>query len=134
MSWQAILDDANRVVTVNNWEHAVGIPCFSDTPLGYIWNGTTFVPDPEVTKQELKAAVQAHLDTTVQTRNYNGILSCCSYASSTDQTFAAEGAAALSWRDAVWRHCYDILAAYEAGTRPLPTAEELIAELPALIW
>ena len=134
MSWQAILDDANRVVTVNNWDTTVGIPCPPDTPLGSLWDGTAFVPDPEVTKQELQAAVQAHLDTTVQTRNYNGILSCCSYATSTDTTFAAEGTAALAWRDAVWRHCYDVLAEYEAGTRPLPTAEALIAELPVLNW
>ena len=134
MSWQAILNDANRVVTVNNWDNTAGIPCSSDTPLGYIWNGTDFLPDPEVTKQELKAAVQTHLDTTVQTRNYNNILSCCSYAASLDATFAAEGTAALAWRDAVWRHCYDVLAEYEAGTRPLPTAEALIAELPALNW
>ena len=134
MSWQAILDDANRVVTVNNWDTTVGIPCPSDTPLGSLWDGTAFVPDPEVTKQELQAAVQAHLDTTVQTRNYNGILSCCSYATSTDTTFAAEGTAALAWRDAVWRYCYDVLAEYEAGTRPLPTAEALIAELPVLNW
>ena len=134
MSWQAILDGANRVVTVNNWENAVGTPCSPDTPLGYIWNGSSFEPDPEVVKQELKAAVQAHLDATVQTRNYNGILSCCSYASSTDPAFASEGAAALSWRDAVWRHCYDVLAAYEAGTSPLPSSEVLIAELPILNW
>lgn len=134
MSWQAILDDSNRVVTVNNWDNTVGVPCSSDTPLGYIWNGTDFLHDPAVTKQELKAAVQAHLDTTVQARNYNGILSCCSYAASLDAIFAAEGAAALAWRDAVWRHCYDVLAEYEAGTRPLPTAEALIAELPALNW
>lgn len=134
MSWQAILDDANRVVTVNNWDTTVGIPCAPDTPLGHIWNGTAFEPDPEVVKQELKAAVQAHLDSTVQTRNYNGILSCCSYVSSTDSVFAAEGAAALAWRDAVWRYCYNVLADYEAGLRPLPTAEELIAALPTLNW
>lgn len=134
MSWQAILDDANRVVTVNNWEHSVGVPCSQDTLLGSIWNGMTFEPDPEVVKRQLKDAVQAHLDATVQTRNYNGILSCCSYASSTDPAFAAEGAAAVAWRDAVWRHCYDALADYEAGNRSLPTPEELIAELPALNW
>lgn len=134
MSWQAILDDANRVVTINNWEHAVGIPCQPDTPLGFIWNGTDFVPDIEVVKRELKAAVQAHMDATVQARNYDGIMSCCTYHSSTDPAFAAEGTAALAWRDAVWRHCYQVLADHQAGLRPVPTADELIAELPALIW
>lgn len=134
MSWQAILDAADRVVTVNNWDTAVGIPCQVNTPLGSLWDGTDFVPDIEVTKRELKAAVQAHLDAAVQLRNYDGILSCCSYAASADPAFAAEGAAARAWRDAVWRHCYDVLADHAAGLRSVPTAAELLAELPALIW
>lgn len=134
MIWQAMLDDEGRVVTVNQWEHEVGVLCSPDTPLGCIWNGTAFVPDIGVVKRNLKAAVQAHLDATVQARNYDGILSCASYASSTDPVFAAQGTAASAWRDAVWRHCYDVLADFEAGNRPAPTAEELIAELPALVW
>lgn len=134
MPWQALLDDNNRVVTVNNWEHSVGILCDSDTALGCIWNGNAFVPDIEVIKRELKSAVQTHMDAAVQARNYDGILSCCSYASSTDPAFAAEGSAALLWRDSVWRHCYQVLADHQAGLRPAPSAEELIAELPALTW
>ena len=131
---QAIIDNNNRVVTVNNWDHPVGIPCDSSTQLGYIWTGSEFVRDIEEIKAELKAAVQAHMDATVRLRNYDSIMSCCTYHVSTDPTFAAEGAAASSWRDAVWRHCYSVLNDYEAGVRPIPTAEELIAELPALNW
>lgn len=134
MSWQAILDDANRVVTVNNWEHAVGIPCQPDTPVGYLWNGAAFVRHPDDIRSEMEEAVQRHLDNSVRARGYSGILSCCSYAAGLDPTFAAEGTAALAWRDAVWRHCYDALADCLAGTRPIPTVDEFIAELPALIW
>lgn len=134
MSWQALLDDTGRVVTVNNWENQVGVPCEPDTPLGYIWNGSAFVRDIEDVKRELQAAVQGHLDAAVRVRHYDGILSCSSYINSSDPIFAAHAAVASAWRDAVWRHCYNVLADFEAGNRPAPTAEQLIAELPALVW
>ncbi len=85
-------------------------------------------------KQILVDAVQQHLDTTAQARSYDGILSLCSYATSADPVFAAEGQAGVVWRDAVWRYCYQVLADCQAGARPVPTAEELIAELPAMVW
>lgn len=82
----------------------------------------------------LTIAVQAHMDTIAQTRNYDNIHTACSYANSTDEIFSAEGQACLAWRDAVWRKCYDILAEVKAGTRGIPTVEELIAELPIIEW
>lgn len=89
--------------------------------------------EAEIQKQ-LTDAVQNYMDTTVQARNYDNINSACTYANSTDHIFAAEGVACVKWRDAVWRKCYDMLAEVKAGTRAIPTAEEVIAELPALEW
>lgn len=96
------------------------------------------IPEPAPTEaeiqQQLTNAVQNYMDTTVQARNYDNINSACTYANSTDHIFAAEGVACVKWRDAVWRKCYDMLAEVKAGTRAIPTAEEVIAELPALEW
>ena len=89
----------------------------NDTPLSFI----TF-------------KIQEHLDNTVKTRNYDGILSLCSYALSTDPVFSAEGRAGLEWRDAVWRQCYVILNDVNTGVRPIPTVDEIIAELPMINW
>jgi hypothetical protein len=95
-------------------------------------------PAPVLTPEQiiatLTAAVQAHLDATARTRNYDGILSLCSYAASTNPTFAAEGQAGVNWRDAVWASCYTIMAAVQGGTRAVPSKEELIAELPVIGW
>lgn len=55
MTWQALLDDENRVVTVNHWEHEVGIPCDRDLELGSVWNGTEFLPPPPAVPQEVTA-------------------------------------------------------------------------------
>lgn len=134
MSWQAILDENSIVVTVNNWEHPVGIPCPEDTPIGYFWDGTAFVRSQTDIIRELQEGVQRHLDETVQTRNYDSMLSCCSYATSSVARFALEGQAAVTWRDAVWDACYTILDDCLAGTRPVPTLDALIAELPTIGW
>lgn len=92
-----------------------------------------FVDAPGV-QAALTKAVQNYMDATVQARGYDGIATACTYATSTDETFAKEGTACVAWRDKVWRHCYDTLAEVLAGQRDIPTAEELIAELPKLEW
>ena len=83
---------------------------------------------------EFTARVQARLDTFAKTRGYDGILSACSYATSTNPRFAAEGQYCVEARDATWAKCYEVLAAVEAGSRPMPTLDELLAELPVLTW
>ena len=76
--------------------------------------------------------VQSYLDTTAQTRGYDGILSLCTYATSSNATFAKEGQIGAIWRDAVWTKCYEILAEVQAGTREVPT--DIISELPVIDW
>lgn len=93
-----------------------------------------YVPTDEEIQKMLTDGVQAYMDSMAQTRGYDNIHTACSYANSTDHIFAAEGQACLQWRDMVWRKCYNILAEVQAGSRDIPTAEELIAELPVLVW
>lgn len=101
-----------------------GFPVLADPPL----------PTAEQMIAQYTAGVQQHLDTFAQTRNYDGILSAASYATSTVPKFAAEGQYAVEARDAAWAKCYEVLAAVETGSRPMPTLDELLAELPVLAW
>jgi hypothetical protein len=86
------------------------------------------------TVADYTAAIQAMLDAEARTRNYDGILSLCSYAASTNPPFAAEGDAGLDWRDAVWSESYRLMALVQTGQMPQPTIPELLAMLPEMVW
>ena len=86
------------------------------------------------TKSMLTSAIQSTLDKKAQERGYDNILSLCTYATSTAAKFAAEGQAGVAWRDEVWAKGYSILADVESGARAIPTADELLAELPLFVW
>ena len=97
-------------------------------------NFTALFLEADKMQAQFTAIVQEWLDKTVQQRGYDNIHTACTYAYSTDATFAAEGAACVTWRDKVWRYCYGVLDKVLAGERAVPTAEELISELPKLEW
>jgi hypothetical protein len=81
------------------------------------------------------AATQQRLDDFARTRNYDGILSAATYATSTVPTFAAEGQYAVQARDATWASLYQIMAEVQAGTRPMPSGyAEIEGDLPELAW
>lgn len=91
-------------------------------------------PTPEALIAQIVSATQQRLDDFARTRGYDGILSLCTYATSAEPKFKAEGQYAVEARDATWAKCYEVLAAVEAGSRPMPTLDELLAELPVLTW
>ena len=89
---------------------------------------------PAPTIKEYQDAVQAMLDGKAREKNYDGILSLCSYVTSTDPTFAAEAAAGVAGRDAAWSTCYQALADVQNNLRPAPPVAELLAEIPGIVW
>lgn len=113
-------------------EQAEALAALPADRAGALFDGKVFAvvpPDAAAVKLRLESAVQRHLDAAASARGYDSILSACSYATSAHQVFGAEGRAFRDWRDAVWAHCYEQLAAVEAG-QPIPTEAELLAALP----
>ena len=85
-------------------------------------------------KAQVAAAVQRHLDATVSERNYTSAAAAVSYVGDPNPQWDAEGRVVLAWRSAVWTACFAALDAVLAGDRPPLTPEEMVAELPPLVW
>lgn len=103
---------------------------------GYVYANGTFRPPltPQLIQERLEEAVQAHLDDKARERGYSNIFTAVTYADEPAVSqFQAEGQAYRAWRSQVWAYCYQALADVQQGLRPIPTAEELVAELPALV-
>lgn len=99
------------------------------------------VIEPQFSQDEAKArmqarltgALEAHYDATAQTRHYDNRLTCA-LRSGYPGPFQAEGAAFGTWMDTCNAYGYQVIADVEAGKRPIPTAEELVAEMPEMVW
>lgn len=80
-------------------------------------------------------ATQQRLDNFARTRNYDGILSLCTYATSTVPKFQSEGQYGVEARDATYATLYNLLSEIQAGTRPMPSGfADIEADLPSLEW
>ena len=89
----------------------------------------------EALQQSVVASTQERLDSFARTRNYDGILSACTYATSNIPKFAAEGQVAVNLRDATWAALYQILEEVQAGQREAPTGfSDIEPLLPPLEW
>lgn len=105
---------------------ANGFPALADRPQ----------PTADQIAKRLEYAVQRHLDATVKNdRGYDSIYTACTYADEPAVAkFEAEGRAARAWRSIVWAYCHQVLDDVNAGRRAIPSAEQLIAELPQIAW
>lgn len=95
--------------------------------------GEADIPTDEQIRAATVALVQAHLDAAARELRYDSIESAITYADEpVVPKFQAEGQAFRTWRSLVWAKCYAILDEVNAGTRAIPTDDELIAALPVL--
>lgn len=80
----------------------------------------------------LTVVVQQWLDTTARGDDFDHIGSAVSYADEPAvPSFQLLGRRYRKWRSVVWAACYQVLDEWRAGERAEPTAESLLAELPA---
>ena len=110
----------------------------TDEPGKWMDNGVEWVevlpPSLADLQAMFTAAIQEYMDSFFRQRNYDGVLSAATYATSTNAKFAAEGQYAVEMRDAIWAKGYAIMDAVLAGEREIPSIEEVLAELPELVW
>jgi hypothetical protein len=102
------------------------------------WGVVDKIPD-EVTEWEtstansLVAAVDDHLNAVAATKGYDNRITCA-LRSGYPNPWQAEGVAFGQWMDSCYLYLYQVDADVKNGVRPVPTANELIAELPEMVW
>ena len=90
-------------------------------------------PTPEQIMQRLEARVQLWLDEQARALGYDDIKSAVSYAEEPAvPQFQREGQALRRLRSLAWARFYEVRDKVKAGQLPIPTEEELIAEMEAL--
>lgn len=94
-------------------------------------------PPPPTTEQIIAGfvtSIQKRLDDFAKTRGYDGIMSACTYATSTVPKFQSEGQYCVGARDNTWSMAYDLLDQVQAGEIDVPTEEEVLEQFPTLTW
>ena len=92
-----------------------------------------YVPPPP-TLEDYERAIQALIDATAREKKYGDGKSCATYINSTNPQWAAEAAAFVAWRDAVWAYAFTELDKVQQELRAQPTVEEFLLELPVMQW
>ncbi len=123
---------ASETALADNWIES------DAAQIGDVYDGEAFTPgqpDPAQVQASIVQATQQRLDDFARTRSYDGILSACTYATSTVPKFATEGQYAVQARDATWAALYAFMADVQTGTRQMPSGfEDVEPNLPTLEW
>ncbi len=78
--------------------------------------------------------IQSLIDNTARLKQYGDGYACASYATSTNPLWQSQALAFIAWRDQVWIYSYTEFEKMAQGQRPIPTIEEFLTELPAIVW
>lgn len=84
--------------------------------------------------KDYENAVQDHLNAKVQERGYDDVYTCLSYKDDPFPKFRDEAAAVLAWRSSVWLTAQNILNKWQNGEIEQPTIQEVLDQLPELVW
>ncbi|MFN3440837.1 MAG: hypothetical protein ACK4Z3_00395 [Rhizobium rosettiformans] len=90
-------------------------------------------PQP-ATVSDYEDAIQVHIDGAARSKLFRDGGTLASYVASTNPQWSAEAQAFVAWRDQVWAYAYQELARVVAGDREQPTVEEILTELPEIVW
>lgn len=84
-------------------------------------------------KDGLENAVDNYINSVAKVKGYDSKQSCCSYAAGNNK-YTNESIAFIDWMASCWDHCFAKMIAVENEEAEIPTQEELIAELPEMVW
>lgn len=108
-----------------------GIPTLEEQAL---WTAEyEVIEGPKLVQAELTLALENYYDQVAQVKKYDNRLTCALRAGYAGP-FQSEGIQFAIWMDTCNEAAYTIMDAVLAGNRGIPTAEQLISELPTPPW
>lgn len=114
-SWETITYDENNAIIA---------------PWGLVQQETA---DSQLNESKaISTLVQGHLDSTAKEWGYDSIYTAVGYLGDPNPTFNSEAIMFRNWRSAVWVHVNAEQVKLQNGQRTMPTAPELLTELPLL--
>jgi hypothetical protein len=126
-----------NTIEVESLDFMPGLVAATEGAIGDLWDGQVFTkpgPDQEQVRIDTTNAIQNLLDSTALAHGYDDLRSTISYVGSSVPKWNAEGVRAKAWRDECWTKAYEIQEAVKAGTIPLPSVEEVLAQMPPANW
>jgi len=90
-------------------------------------------------RSDLEAAVDDHIDAVATAKGYgkryrDGATEACMKYAAFPNKYQAESIAFGQWIVTVWDYVFQVQSDVIANLRPIPTKEQLIAELPVMVW
>lgn len=143
--------DASRIRN-DEWCTILDGTPFPDVEIGFLWTAEGgFVPPPgwispaerrareqagqaAASKDMLAAAIDLYVEDIAKRKDYKSAAYLASYATSTNANWRSEAETFIAWRDQVWAKAYLIMSDVLSGSRPIPTVEAMLAELPNAPW
>ncbi len=133
------VDDETTPEALPGWHVAAA---FRDRTAPATWAALEIEPPAEMpvmgrtpppTLADYEAAIAEHVEAVAASRSYSSAASCAGYVSSTVPPWAAEAAAFVAWRDAVYLAAFGTMAEVQQG-EPAPRVTALLAGLPVMEW
>lgn len=119
-----------EIVTIYN-----GSLKFKDETTPADFEPPTYIPTEKEIQEAFEREIEDWMNSVVAERDYDNIDTCIArYTDSPNPKYSAEAKAVKIWNTMVWDKCWDILAQVKTGERTIPTLEEVITELPKLVW
>ena len=78
--------------------------------------------------------IQDLIELTAKNKGFVDAVTCASYINSTNTTWHSDASCFISWRDATWNYAYTLYATLSGNDEPIPSIEEVIAGVPAIVW
>lgn len=111
---------------IHSWSYGQQAPTQSEVD-----SALPVVTFQSLTKQ-FDSAVEAYLHAEAVSHGYTNIERACMYAP-VPNPYEAESRSFVEWVGSVWAYCYQELQKVQAGTRPVPTVEQILSELPTRV-